>query len=69
MVLYVLIKLIHFYCDCLAGFNGTFPMNIILMNVTPCLNDGTCIDDQNDYICFCPIDYEGKNCNQIVDNY
>ncbi|KAF7252531.1 Coagulation factor VII [Varanus komodoensis] len=28
----------------------------------PCKNGGTCIDQYQTYICMCPMEYEGKNC-------
>lgn len=28
----------------------------------PCENDGSCIDEVNDYTCACVDGYEGKNC-------
>ncbi|XP_053160406.1 coagulation factor VII [Hemicordylus capensis] len=31
-------------------------------NSNPCQNGGTCTDQFQDYVCICPIDYEGKNC-------
>ena len=29
----------------------------------PCLNNGTCIDDVNNYTCACPPGFEGRNCS------
>ena len=29
----------------------------------PCLNNGTCIDDVNNYTCTCPPGFEGRNCS------
>ena len=29
---------------------------------SPCKNDGTCLDLQNDYLCLCPDKYKGTNC-------
>ncbi|XP_077199823.1 coagulation factor VII-like [Paroedura picta] len=28
----------------------------------PCQNGGTCIDHYQNYVCLCPMEYEGKNC-------
>ncbi|XP_062982219.1 coagulation factor VII [Elgaria multicarinata webbii] len=28
----------------------------------PCQNGGTCTDQHQAYVCICPVDYEGKNC-------
>ncbi|KYO41332.1 coagulation factor VII [Alligator mississippiensis] len=30
----------------------------------PCQNGGTCFDEAQDYVCFCPKNYEGKNCEK-----
>lgn len=29
----------------------------------PCLNNGTCIEIKQDYVCQCTEDYEGKSCD------
>ncbi|KAM8977459.1 coagulation factor VII-like [Pelodytes ibericus] len=42
----------------------------------PCENGGTCVDQYQSYVCSCPLPYEGRNCEQnmndslkcIVDN-
>ena len=33
----------------------------------PCLNNGYCIDGVDEYTCSCPFGYEGKNCENEID--
>lgn len=30
----------------------------------PCQNGATCVHQVNTYICICPVNYEGRNCNK-----
>ncbi|XP_068860499.1 coagulation factor VII [Aphelocoma coerulescens] len=34
----------------------------------PCQNGGICDDQFQDYVCRCPVEYEGKNCEKAVDD-
>ncbi|XP_074048181.1 coagulation factor VII [Macrotis lagotis] len=34
----------------------------------PCQNGGTCADEFQSYICFCPVEFEGRNCETSKDS-
>ena len=34
---------------------------------SPCLNNGTCFNVDNDYECKCKPDFDGRNCGKVKD--
>ena len=34
---------------------------------SPCLNNGTCFNVDNDYECKCKPDFDGRNCEKVKD--
>ena len=54
-----------FSCICNIGFTGTFcesEINECLSN--PCQNGGTCIDQQNGFLCTCTDQWQGSTCSE-----
>lgn len=50
-------------CDCLPGFSGTLcETRLNMCDAEPCLNSGKCVGDSNFYICECPTNYVGRDC-------
>jgi len=35
---------------------------------SPCMNNGTCFNVQNDYECKCPDEYDGRHCENMKDH-
>jgi len=51
-----------FYCDCVAGYEGTYcGTDTDDCAFSPCVN-ATCVDLVNDYRCECKHGWSGKNC-------
>ena len=51
-------------CDCTSGYSGDLcDTNIDDCDPDPCVNNGTCSDEVNDYTCTCINQWMGKNCS------
>ncbi|KAI6653592.1 Neurogenic locus notch-like protein 1 [Oopsacas minuta] len=51
-------------CDCIPGFDGNLcDNNINECEQMPCMNNGTCVDQVNDYNCACVNEWMGKDCS------
>ena len=56
-----------FSCQCLPGFNGTYcELRKNLCNSNPCLNNATCSSGFGSYLCTCPPNYAGVNCQFLL---
>lgn len=57
-----------FVCECSSsGYSGPLcAQDVDLCASTPCMNGGLCQELSNgtDIMCLCPLEYEGKMCNQ-----
>ena len=52
-----------YQCECDIGFTGTFcETNIDDCEGVNC-NNGSCVDDINDYACYCFTNYTGRHCD------
>ncbi|GBN02945.1 Protein crumbs, partial [Araneus ventricosus] len=57
-----------FYCNCSGGFTGALCDEEVDECLSfPCMNNGTCIDQVNDYACICPAGYEGAQCERAQE--
>ena len=57
------IKTISTYCHELLGFEGkNCEVDINECESNPCKNNGTCVDEINDYKCTCKAGFVGKSC-------
>ena len=57
-------------CHCLKGFTGLYCETNIndCIGDAPCKNNGTCIDEINDFTCNCEgTGYTGKYCTDDID--
>lgn len=60
-----------FKCNCSGtGYNGKMCQSDVneCSNPNICLNGGVCYDTYGSYICECPSNYNGFNCERLVDN-
>ena len=64
------VNLVEFCFPCTYGYVIVVnPFHVLLSLDTddcypnPCLNNGTCIDEVDDYKCFCVPGFVGKNCS------
>ena len=58
-------------CTCLPQYTGSFCENSLITTQCgsfPCKNKGICFNANNGYICSCPSNYAGLNC-EIRINY
>ena len=54
-------------CNCTVGFNGSMcEENIDDCESRPCLNNGTCQDQVNNYTCACTNEWSGRNCSECL---
>ena len=58
-----------YFCNCDLGFQGDIcDINIDDCDISPCQNNGTCIDLVNGFQCNCSFGFTGPNCTVNIDD-
>ena len=58
----------RYKCFCKPGFTGDNCQLSDRCNSKPCMNGGTCVDQDSSYLCSCPVGITGTNCETAIDN-
>ncbi|CDW51826.1 Laminin G 2 and EGF and Cadherin and Laminin EGF domain containing protein [Trichuris trichiura] len=61
-----------FLCECPKGYSGEHRsecnIEVDMCFSSPCRSGGTCLSTENGYVCQCPEDFTGKNCELPIAN-